>query len=360
MTNTLYLAVSGHGFGHAGQIAPVVNGLRERLPDLRVVIRSAVPPEILISLFGPHVDIVAGSPEPILQMRGPLDVDVEATWREYAAYHCRLKSWIDQEKALLRSHKADVVVADVPYPPIQAAQEIGIPAIALCSLNWADILDHYLPDDAGNAHQIVSQIRACYAQATCFIAPSPAMTMPQLPNRQTVGPIARLAAVEPGVTRAQIPGAQGKRMVLVTMGGIAGNSNGPDYPRLQGVQWIVPGQAAPSERGDITALGMLDLPFLDVLASSDVVVTKPGYGTIVEAACHGVPIVYVARDDWPENASLEAWLAAHAVGMRVERTAYERGEFADVIIAALQATRVDRVAPTGVDQAIVRVAAAFA
>ena len=43
--------------------------------------------------------------------------------------------------------------------------------------------------------------------------------------------------------------------------------------------------------------------FADLLASSDALLCKPGYGSFVEAASCGVPVLYVARPDWPESLS---------------------------------------------------------
>ena len=41
------------------------------------------------------------------------------------------------------------------------------------------------------------------------------------------------------------------------------------------------------------------MSFIDVLASSDAVVTKIGYATFVEAACNGGGIKSAPRADWP-------------------------------------------------------------
>ena len=44
----------------------------------------------------------------------------------------------------------------------------------------------------------------------------------------------------------------------------------------------------------------------------DVVLSKPGYGTFVEAACCGLPVLYLQRPDWPESKCLETWLSQNA------------------------------------------------
>ena len=39
----LFVDISAHGFGHLAQVAPVLNALTERLPALRLTIRSGLP-----------------------------------------------------------------------------------------------------------------------------------------------------------------------------------------------------------------------------------------------------------------------------------------------------------------------------
>ncbi|WP_440997938.1 glycosyltransferase [Arhodomonas sp. SL1] len=285
-------------------------------------------------------------------MRGPLDLDVTATWQSYARYHEELRRHVDEEKAHIRDAGADLVLADVPYVPIAAAGELGVPAVALCSVNWADVLEHYLPVGDARIDGLVDEIRACYRQAECFIAPTPSMPMPGLENLERVGPIARLSTARPGALRQHLPKAEGKSIVLATMGGITGGTRAARFPRIDGVRWIVPDEVVPPQRPDVTPVGNLQMPFLDVLAGSDVVVTKPGYGTFVEAACHGVPVVYVERDDWPESAALEAWLAGHGVALPVNRVTYEHSNFAETINTALTAPRRKNVVPTGIYTAV--------
>jgi small subunit ribosomal protein S21 len=64
----------------------------------------------------------------------------------------------------------------------------------------------------------------------------------------------------------------------------------------------------------------------DLLASVDAVITKPGYGTFVEAACAGTPILYLERDDWPETPHFAAWLAQHARAAALGREATAGGQ----------------------------------
>ena len=61
-------------------------------------------------------------------------------------------------------------------------------------------------------------------------------------------------------------------------------------------------------------LAGLPFSFIDLMASVDLVVTKTGYGMLVEAACNGVPLLFLARPDWPEWPWLEAWIEDLGLG----------------------------------------------
>ena len=39
----IWCAISGHGYGHAAQVVPVLNELGRRYPELTVILRTIVP-----------------------------------------------------------------------------------------------------------------------------------------------------------------------------------------------------------------------------------------------------------------------------------------------------------------------------
>jgi UDP-N-acetylglucosamine:LPS N-acetylglucosamine transferase len=96
------------------------------------------------------------------------------------------------------------------------------------------------------------------------------------------------------------------------------------------MNWLVPGEWAVL-RNDVRSIEIAGLSFTDLLASVDAVITKPGYGTFVEAACSGIPILYLQRDDWPETPHFAAWLARHARAEQLAREQLLSGDFLDVL-----------------------------
>ena len=103
---------------------------------------------------------------------------------------------------------------------------------------------------------------------------------------------------------------------MVAMGVIDHRLTMEHWPGIAGVRWLVP-ESWGVRREDVSAIESLGMDFRDVLASCDAILTKPGYGTFAEAACAGVPVMYVPRGDWPEAPYLVDWLQRHGVAMEV-------------------------------------------
>ena len=96
------------------------------------------------------------------------------------------------------------------------------------------------------------------------------------------------------------------RLVLIAMGGIKMRLPMEQWPEFPGIRFIVQ-RDWQIGRDDVIELESLMMPFNDVLASSDLLFTKPGYGSFSEAAANGVPVLYIPRKNWPEQPWLIEW-----------------------------------------------------
>ena len=115
--------------------------------------------------------------------------------------------------------------------------------------------------------------------------------------------------------------------MLVRLGGIASRLPIERWTRIDGVRYLVQ-QSWQTGHPDAIAFEPLQMHFGDLLASSDALICKPGYGSFAEAACSGVPVLYVNRPDWPESPALVEWLQQHGVCREVSRERLERGDIA--------------------------------
>ncbi|KIL98804.1 hypothetical protein CCC_02254 [Paramagnetospirillum magnetotacticum MS-1] len=307
----LWLALSPHGYGHAAMTAPVIHALRRRLPDLRLTIQTALPRAFLEERYGPDFTHIPDIPDFGLKMLSATVVDLEASAEGYRRLHADFDALVESEAQRLRRAWPDLVLANVPYVTLAAAARAGIGAVALSSLEWADIYRHYL-GDRPEAAGIYAQMRGSYNAAQAFLRVTPAMDMPSIDTIIDIGPVANKGRNRRDELAARLPG----RLGLAAFGGIDHDFSMANWPRMEGWTWATT-LDFPKDRGDIVAWRDLGLPFSDLAASVDVIVTKPGYGTFTEAGLSGIPVLYVLRPDWPESPAMDIWLAAHTRALAV-------------------------------------------
>lgn len=346
----LFVDISSHGFGHLAITAPVLNALGELQPGLRLTVRSGVPAAKLGERIRVPFELIAASSDFGYVMVDALSIDPAATALAYRQAHADWALRVEEEAAFLAALGPDQVLSNVSYLPLAGAARAGIPATALCSLNWAHLFAHFFGDQPW-ATPIHAEMLAAYRSARRFLRVTPGMPMPDLQNLAPVGIIANLGR------RHDLGLAPGTRSVLVAMGGIAHRLPIEQWPRLPGVRWLVP-QHWQCRHPDALASETFGLSFTDLLASVDAVITKPGYGTFTEAACNGTPVLYQRRADWPEQDCLIDWLATHGRCREVDAATLASGDLTADLEALFAQPAAVRPAPSGASEAARRLLAA--
>lgn len=325
----LLLAVSGHGYGHLSQCAPVINALWKQCPELRLTVCGSLPRAVIAARLDREFSYRYAELDPVLRMFSAWEVDVDTSIEVYRDFYNNREAGLQQDLTLLRELRPDLLLADIPYRILLAAQQAGVPAICLCSLNWAAIYTAYCAGSHGSA-AIVGHMLSGYRAAQAFLAPAPSMPMPELDHYQAIGPVARSGVRRTAELQRCTGLPAGTRYVLVAMGGIATRLPLENWPRMAGVAWVF-AEPVTSARDDIVLLDTLPMPFIDVLACVAAVFTKPGYGTYAETVCNGVPLLALERPDWPETRYLNDWARVHGRFAEISRAQLDQGDFAEVL-----------------------------
>jgi hypothetical protein len=314
----LLAAISQHGLGHLAQAAPVLNALRALQPDLQLTIWSGLGRAALQSRIVGPFQHRADAADVGLVMRDAMRVDSAASHAAYLAFHADWPARVSREAAWLRGQAFDRVFADIAYLPLAAAAQAGIAGVAMCSLNWADIARAYLAELPGMT-QILAQAHAAYAAADLFLQPDPAMPMEDLPQRRPISPIAAQGRNRRDELNRKLGLPADHKLVLLGFGGIGYQGRG-GLPKLDATRWLTSDNWPAEDRPDLIPFSRCDVPFLDLLASCDLLVTKVGYGSFVEANAHALPVLYLDRPDWPETPYLAGWLRQHGNAIAIDET----------------------------------------
>jgi len=372
----LLIALSSHGFGHLSQAAPVINQLRTLIPELRITVRSQFSVEqIKRRIFNPDT-IEPFADDFGMVMHHALSVDVGASLSAYLNAHNDWQKKVADLAAHLREIEVDLVVSDIPYLTLVAAQYAGIPSVALCSLNWADILEYYLKKDrlietdpqgdllAQEQSTLINTIRSAYQAARYFLQPAPSMIMPGLKNTLPIGPVCTPGEKKHLELRKNIGLPADALVILVGMGGMAYPLNLDNWPSQidnQALHYLVPEEivtppvAVTSENSRDTDEQTINtisneqtgLTYSELVASVDLIITKPGYGMFVEAAAAGVPVLYVERPGWPEAEALTSWLRSVAHCAEISSETLQQGLFGQQLTELLNKGPYPAVPPSG-------------
>lgn len=344
----LVVYLSGHGYGHAAMTAPIINELHRCAPNIQLTLCASVPRQLLDSIIEPPFQHIAEACDIGMINIDALHLDLPGSLAAYQAFHQDWPSRIATEAQRLIKLKADLVFSNIAYLPLASAKQADIPAVAYCCLNWADIFNYYLGQEPGAA-VIHDQILTAYASAQAFLRPEPAMPMPDLLT-QSIGPVARVghnqrAAI---IRHLKLPGTT--RLVLASLGGIKTELNYETWPQIDDVCYLIAEQG-PLDRSDFRSFHDCNISFVDVIASADVFLCKPGYGSFAEAACNGIPVLYSERE-WCEAPYLIQWLQAHVPTQAISPTQLQRGDFRKELVQLLGTSRLPPRPATGVSQCV--------
>lgn len=313
----LLVAISAHGLGHLGQAAPVCNALFQLRPDLNLTIWSALPAATLHQRIRVPFTRIDAACDIGFIMHDALHVDIEASWTRYQKREADWSMQLHEACTLVRAAAPDLIVSDVGDMPLAAGQALGIPTIAMSSLNWADMARHYFQTTPGH-EAVLNRMDQIYAHSTVALRLTPGMPMHGrsesiLPPVGAVSRYARTTLDDELTPHLPFPD---RPRVLIGMGGIQTRLNWPHWPIQSDWNLLLANQSdlpleGCAKRGLVNADYLrtrYGWSFCDLLATSDAVICKPGYGTFVEAALAGVPVLYVLRANWPEQPVLVEWL----------------------------------------------------
>jgi hypothetical protein len=332
----IWCSLSAHGFGHAAQAIPVLNELGRRISGLRVILRTALPPSLFEARLQVPWELSAAAQDVGCVQRGPLVIDVQETWTAHRRFHADWEQKVEAEVQAIRLKAPALVLTSISHLAIEAGSRTRIPTIGLCNLSWDLVLEQYLVPGQSDQADTLQLIRQAYGQADLMIRPTPGLALPAFRKIEDVGPMVQPLSPGKPSLRAEIGADPSEKIVLVGFGGIALDSL--PYDRLDqqtGYRFIVYGPV-PAHCTRIHRAESLPLPFSGVLASADILVTKPGYCTVVEAVALGLPVVYVRRYNFADEDSLVGYLHRYGRAQELSREDFEAGQWEESLDKVLR------------------------
>jgi len=337
--------ISGHGFGHLAQLAPVLNHLHAIRPDCRFLIRCALPQPELQSRLDFDFQLEQSPVDVGVVQQSAIEEDRAASIRQLRAWVEQMDQHIEREIGCLRRFEPSLVLSDISPLAFPAAKALGVPAIGLATLDWHTIYAHWLDAD----DMVIQQLAQAYGTCDLLLTPPMAMAMPVFPEQRQIA----LIAARPVHTPNPVAG-DGRKKALVLFGG-CGNPAFAMQALAAMDDWLFLMPDAPATApANVKAIHFgSGVRAVDLMGFVDVVVCKPGYGVLSECWRTDTAIAWVERPDFPEFPMLKRWLDDAMPSAGMTRTDFQQGHWLPALQGAgRKQTRFPAMPADGAEQAV--------
>ena len=297
----IYLAVTGHGFGHAVRVACVANQVQKLCPEALLILATRSPRWLLEGyIAGDFIHRSCVLDVGVIQADS-LRMDREATQAKMTEIYAHQSRLIANEVNYLRNNRVNLVLADIPALAVPIAHQAGVPCWMMSNFGWNFIYREW----GESFEEIVNQIERDYQQCDRLFRLPLAEPMSIFPVKTEVGLTGGDPRYPAQVLREKFHLTQPQeKTILLTFGGLGLQAIPyqnldcfPDY------QFITFDGQAPDLPNLVKVQDYHYRP-VDFMPLCDRVFSKPGYSTFAEALRLEIPLVSLTRDGFAEAAIL--------------------------------------------------------
>jgi len=340
--------VTPHGLGHAARAAAVLAALQEQCPTLRLELVTTVPPAFFETSGCRNLTVHSVRTDVGFVQHSPFVSDMEATVRALDAFLPLDAALIDRLAGRVREAGCRAVLCDIAPLGIAVARAAGVPSILIENFRWDALYRYYEATHPGLARH-AGVLQQWFDAADVLIQTEPVCDHNPAAALVT-GPVSRAPRTPREAVREALGVAPGRRLILVTMGGVSTRT--PLLAHLADrddlVFVVASGAKQPQVRGNVIALPFHSTFYHpDLVHAADVVLGKVGYSTLAEVYRAGVPFGYGIRPDYPEMPALVSFLERHAMGLPLPDPELGQGVAPDFIDRLLALPRRAPAEPNG-------------
>ncbi|QDU60989.1 hypothetical protein Pan216_18420 [Planctomycetes bacterium Pan216] len=326
--------ITAHGLGHSVRSAAVINEIPR---SQRVIVRSCVAPVFLEQEIRRPYDLIPERFDCGTVQRDSFHTDVVATFEKYAALEEEWRAKLDEEVDFLKREEVDVIVADVPALPLRAAAKAGIPSIAISNFHWAGIYGSLLEELGPRREEfapLVDRVREDYISATRWLRLPFSDPMPEFPQCESIPLVAR----EPTSIRPALAGYHdldpSRRWAVLYLGQWPSHFDWDRLDEMDDFEFVCLGDGS-APHGRVSVIDPVRFEGQDVIASSDLVIGKAGYGIVADCVSTETPLLYTSRDGFSEHAALDRGLRQWGKALCVDQETFFRNGLRDAMLETL-------------------------
>ncbi|MCQ6558888.1 hypothetical protein [Paenibacillus mendelii] len=302
---TICYYISDYGLGHAARSIAIIRSLiRQSRCRLRLIVCSSrALAFIRASLKDCNEAEIeyhqVSSDLGYLLKEGSIELDLDLMSKRYEAYIASFPGEVEREKAFLLQNKASLVVSDISPIPLLAANQVNIRSVGLSNFTWFTAYKQMLEEGR------LAPLYDAYSQMDHFIALPGAEKEPHWGRRDAIRTefFCRVPDEwEITKLRARINPDRSKCIVFFALGMSVDVHDLSELAMWEDdrCRFIVSSNMA-IERENVFRIPGDYTESQNYVAIADVVITKPGWGTVSEAVKLNKPLVLLDRNFFAED-----------------------------------------------------------
>ena len=316
----LCFSITAHGFGHAAISCSVINRIMLNYPHVKISVMTLLSQNYIESRLIGKFDYHNVGHDFGMLMFSAISVDIKNSRTKYQHLYDNWQASVDTEKQLLKAINPDILISNISPISLDAAHQLNIKTASVAPFNWAQIYQAYCLDESYETQTTYQKMNSVYQAVDKCFKPLPFVPLPS-GNEITIASINDQPIADLAFLLQQLP-ADTKKIGLVALGGLAFAIDFKKWPKIKGLHWLVD-QEIPAQRTDMSAIKSLNIGFLQLVASSDFIITKPGYGTYCEIASLAsqkkIRVMSLVRPDWPETPYLNDFLSRRVPFIEIDK-----------------------------------------
>ncbi|MFX0066900.1 MAG: glycosyltransferase family protein [Candidatus Hermodarchaeota archaeon] len=303
--------ISDHGFGHATRSIAIIDALLKNFPNIEIIVRTSKSATLVQrSLNSSRARLLSRKNDfGLISNPTTFAIDIEKTKEQ-------LVSWIDTwpqyneiEREFLQRVDASLVLSDIVPQPFLVAHELGIPSIGISNFDWYDVYKPLFPKN-----EIIEKIKFCYELGSMALILPMELPMEGFKRKQKIAMISReinddLAAFRRQEFNYQIYYGTGFSLETPLL----------DTQLLfeKNICLIVPYNSPLREQNNIFKIPLDEVHSQNIIAASDLIITKPGYGTVSEAIKGRKPLALIKSNFSAETKAITQNVIEMGVGREI-------------------------------------------
>jgi hypothetical protein len=301
--------VSDHGFGHAARSCHIIRELL-KVEGVQIVVISGVP-RFLFEEFSECINFshIKRRVDVGVVQDTSISINIVETYNSLVEFWDEFDDCVNDITEELSKLCIDGVIFDITPIGPRIASKLSVPSIAISNFSWDWIYGAFMKEDP-RFGDIIAKISQNYMLTTIFLqypygAPLDSFSKSKI---EQVGWISAISKLQRDQIRTFL-GWNDDKYLLFTFGGHSFEElfrATDDWKVPEGYKVIIYHATIQAQLKVPNVFSMnressLPLQYIDLIEGSDVIVIKPGFGTVSECIVNRKKVLYTKRGNFIEQ-----------------------------------------------------------